>query len=69
MAALRLGEVGIVVQDNHRAGIGGAGPIVLGCPSIQFHPHRDDSDQHENHAQQQHHGIDTWWLLSILSRV
>ncbi len=46
----------------------GVGLVVVWCPAVEFHVHRDDGDQHEQHGEQQHHGEDAWWLLGRLIR-
>ncbi len=53
---------------NHRLWIGRIGSIVVRSPPAKFDDHGDDRDEHEEHAQYQHHGIHAGGLFPIIIR-
>ncbi len=63
-----LTERGSVGRDDHHGRSRRVGTPILRLPAVQFHKHRDHRNQQEDHAQQQHDGVDAWRLLSIFSR-
>ncbi len=61
---LTLDVADVVDGHHHHLWIGTVGPIVIGRPTIQFHKHGDDGNEHEQHAKQQHHSVNARGLFT-----
>lgn len=53
---------------NHNAWLCGVGSVVIRSPAIEFHVHCNDCDRHEQHAHEQHDGVDAHGLLAVITR-
>ena len=60
------GQVTIVSRHDHHARLSLLDLPILWSVPLVLDPHRNDRNQHEQHAQKEHHGIHTSWLLGFL---
>ncbi len=55
----------VVHRHDHRVGLRGLRIPVLWHVTPALDPHCNDGNQHEQHAQEEHHRINTGWLLGF----